>query len=256
MTLRISTVLVAMVAFAAANPAAADSLSELDDAVARIQYGFYTADIRAIEAAIALIERLELPATRRGFKEYHLAYGQWKLAELQSATAEAGQRNARSNAVKAAKLCEAAADFAIRSNAHAAESHAIGAICGELASRTANVLARGCANDKGLRAAREIDPHNVRVRLIEAQCQRAHAKTAAALTSKLEQLVRDFDSSPSRSPGAPDWGHPEALLLLGQLQLEQGNSMAARDTLERALVLAPDYEGARQALQQAAQGSR
>jgi Tfp pilus assembly protein PilF len=44
----------------------------------------------------------------------------------------------------------------------------------------------------------------------------------------------------------------EALTTLGETYLQRGDPVAARDALERALVLAPDYRQAQQLLQAAA----
>ena len=52
--------------------------------------------------------------------------------------------------------------------------------------------------------------------------------------------------------GKPDWGHAEALTLLGGSYLTSGDPVAARDALERALVIAPDYREAQELLQTAA----
>ena len=255
MTSRFSSMFLSvMLVLASPLPVRADAIADLDDATARIQYGFYTADVRAIENAIALIQRLDLPVSRQGMKEYYTAYGYWMVAEIHAHDVD--QRGSRTAAVKAAKACEQSAEAAIDLKARVAESHAMAAICGELASRTPNVLARGCANDKDLRIARELEPNNLRVRLIEAQCLAEDDKQAEDLLRRMEKLVKEFDDAPARNPGIPDWGHAEALLLLGTLQIKHGNSVGARDTIERALVIAPDFERARQALQQAARGSR
>lgn len=232
---------------------AADSIGELDDATARIQYAFYTGDVRGIEAALALIERLELPESRKGMKEYFAAFGQWKLAELYDDEAAAGRRSARSNAIRAADACEDAAKQAMRSDPRSAEAHAIHAMCSALASRAPDVLSLGsCLRHRDLRTAREIDDANPRVRLIEVQCMFEGEPTPSAdMLARVEEVVKAFDGARPVGPGWPDWGHAEALLLLGRLQLQQGDAIAARDSLERALVIAPDYRKAKELLQQA-----
>jgi hypothetical protein len=232
--------------------AQADALSELDDAAARIQYASYTADARGIEDALGLVHRLELPESRKAMKEYYVAYGEWKLAELYADEAADGRRGARASSVKAAKACEDAADSATELDARLAEAYAMSAICAALASRAPELLSLGgCERDKALRTARELDPSNPRVRLIEAQCLRASEKNPAALLTRVQAIAKDFDAAPSGAPGRPDWGQPEALLLLGELQLQQGDWAGARDSLERALVIAPDYRKARERLQKA-----
>jgi len=64
--------------------------------------------------------------------------------------------------------------------------------------------------------------------------------------------VSSFEGAPPARPGKPDWGQVEALTMLGETYLQRGDPVAARDALERALVMAPDYRQAQQLLQSAA----
>lgn len=233
--------------------ARADAMGELDDAAARIQYAFYTADARGIEQALAALAPLELPESRKGMKEYYTAFAHWKLAELHTDAAAAGQRGARGNAVRAASACEEASERATQLDSRLAEAHAIQAICAALASRAPNVLTLGgCIRHKSLRIARELQPANPRVRLIEAHCMLEDDAAAPDLLGRIQALVKDFEAAPPATPGQPDWGHAEASLLLGRLLLQEGNRVAARDAVERALIIAPDYRAARELLQRIA----
>ena len=47
----------------------------------------------------------------------------------------------------------------------------------------------------------------------------------------------------------PGWGAAETYAYLGRGYLEQGDVLAARDALERALLIAPDFALARRLLQ-------
>lgn len=247
---------VAFVALAG-TPAAgrADAISELDDLAARIQYAFYTSDPRGIEEALALLGRLELPPSRKVMKDYYTAYGHWKLSQLYGDEAAAGRRGARADARSAGSACEKAAAAAVAADPRLAEAHAMQAICSTLASRTAELLGN-CTRDKGMREAQALDPKNLRVRLIEIECSMADEKQAAMAAARLEALVKDFDEAPPASPGMPDWGQAEALVLLGRLRLAQGNAIGARDALERAIVIAPDYRKAQTLLKQVNTGAR
>jgi hypothetical protein len=42
----------------------------------------------------------------------------------------------------------------------------------------------------------------------------------------------------------PTWGEAETLVLLGEVHLQRGETRVARDLLERALLIAPDYRAA------------
>ncbi len=242
----------AALAFASPLPVAGDAVGELDDAAARIQYSFHTADVRGIEQALATLASLQLPESRKAMTDYYTAYGHWKLAELHTSAAAVGERTARGQAAQAASACEKAAERATQRDARLAEAYAMHAICAALARRAPNVLTLGsCIRHRALRIARELDPQNTRVRLIEAQCM-LEDEMHADMVGRVQAIVRDFDAAPPTAPGRPDWGQAEASLLLARLLLEQGQRVAARDAVERALIIAPDYRAARELLQQIA----
>lgn len=243
------SVSVAVAGLFASWSSVADGVSDLDDAVARMQYAYFTAEPRSVQDALAIVQKVQLPASMHGMKEYFTAYGQWKLAELHTDEAAAGRREARGAASKAAGACVKAAEEAQRLDGRFGEPFALEAICSSLASRTSD----GCAKNKELRTALELTPSNPRVLLIDAHCAAAADKPdSAATVERLRGVVQAFEAAPPSRPGRPDWGQPEALLMLGQAYLQRGDALAARDVIERALVIAPDYRKARDALEKAA----
>jgi len=182
-------------------------------------------------------------------KEYYGAYGNWKLSQLY-AEGQANDKTARTSAGKAGQECERQARAAVTRDARMAEAYALEAIC---AAAGASLIGGNCARSKSLRTALELAPQNPRVRLIELMCSGGEeANPAATREQKLRALVTAFETAPPSQPGKPDWGQAEALLLLGQSYLQRGDSVAARDTIERALVVAPDYRKAQELLQAAA----
>jgi len=238
----------------AVSHACAGGISELDDAAARIQYAFHTADVRGIEDALTIVQRVDLPATLPGMKQYYTAYGQWKLAELHTALAAGGTKDARGHATKAASACVEAAEQATRLDARMSEAYAIAAACSTLGSRLpgSGAISGGCAKHKALRTALELDAANPRIRFIEAQClARSEKVPSAATIERARAVVVGFETASPSKPGHPDWGQAEALLALGKLELARGDSIAARDVIERALVIAPDYRDAQRSLAQA-----
>jgi tetratricopeptide (TPR) repeat protein len=101
--------------------------------------------------------------------------------------------------------------------------------------------------------ALQLGADNPRVMLIEAVCMGGGGSASStALFDKLREVIKAFESAAPSRPGKPDWGQAEALVLLGQSYLQRGDSLAARDVIERALVLAPDYRKAQELLQAAA----
>lgn len=238
--------------------AQADSVDELDDAAARLQYAFYTADARDLVEILSLIDRLDAPATLAPMKAYYAAYGNWKLAQVYSDESARGGANAsaaRSAAGKAAQACVKHSAAAIKADARLDEAYAIDAVCASFGAGL-NPLGQpsfgDCSRSKVLRTAQQIAPDNPRIMLIEAICLGGGDAGGGALFDKLRETIRAFESAPPSRPGKPDWGQAEALVLLGQSYLQKGDSLAARDAIERALVLAPDYRKAQELLQPAA----
>ena len=75
---------------------------------------------------------------------------------------------------------------------------------------------------------------------------RPQARDAAerdAVSAKLTSVVEAFDAwEPALDD--PDWGEAEALPALAAAALERGQARTARDFIERALLIAPDYRAA------------
>jgi hypothetical protein len=135
-----------------------------------------------------------------------------------------------------------------------AEALAIEAAC-EGHSATGRAASAGCANSKPLRTAAGLAPDNPRIKLVQAMCAPNPLADPAAV-DRWRTVVASFEAAPPSRPGKPDWGHVEALTMLGETYLQRGDPVAARDALERALVLAPDYRQAQQLLQAAASRPR
>jgi tetratricopeptide (TPR) repeat protein len=241
-----------LLAVLVASGAHGESVAELDDAAARMQYAFYTGDSQGIETMLKSLEEFQVDDSLAASKAYQLAYGNWKLSQLYlQPLADAHPRpNAKSLASKAAQACVRQARNAVEKDARLAEALAIEAAC-DGHSATARGGSAGCANSKPLRTAAGLAPENPRVRLVQAMCAPSTPAEPAA-AERWRTVVASFEAAPPSRPGKPDWGHVEALTMLGEAYLQRGDPVAARDALERALVLAPDYRQAQQLLQAAA----
>jgi hypothetical protein len=248
-------VLLGSLAAFATLPVRAQGNVDLDDTAARIQYAFYTADARSLEELLNTLgggggAETEAPSAIR---EYYLAYGHWRLAETYADQAAQNKRSdARGLASRAARDCAEHAEAAYKQDARLAEAYALEAICSSPPGRAASPGARrpsgSCAKSRVLRTGLEIEPANPRIRLIEVICSGSDKAGDSVILARLRGVVNAFDNAPVSRPGKPDWGHAEALVLLGQSYIEHGESVPARDALERALVLAPDYKAAQELL--------
>jgi hypothetical protein len=228
-------VVLAALAACAAN---AQPSAELLDLAARVHYGYYHREARTIEAAEAALGRLaDSPEVL-----YYRDFAALRRAQLGSL-----DRNGAARLAQCARR-EAAASV---SKVVAADAWALVAACALFAGderRSAQALAR----------ARERDVDNPRIALVDAwTLERAAADDPAladAVTAKFVAAVEAFQRwTPSIDD--PDWGHAEALTALAADALRRGQIRAARDLVERALLVVPEY-GAAVELRTALQGGR
>jgi tetratricopeptide (TPR) repeat protein len=248
----------AIVVVASPVSMAAKGDSELADAAARIQYAYFTADARSLTEVLHTLEAMEFEGGLQPLQQYQLAYGYWRLLQVQ----DSSERKIATS--PSAATCARHAQAATKLDARFAEAYALDAICSapppstrRTPPRAAKPSANACAHHKSLRKAQELRPNNPRIQLIALSCESSvNAAGEAAAVTALKSIVAGFGTATAARPGAPDWGEPEALVMLGERYLQRGDSMAARDALERALVLAPDYRYAQVLLQQAAARQR
>jgi hypothetical protein len=228
------------------------SNEELEDASARVEYAFYSSDTRGLTDVLQMIERLEPDQPWVSQQHYYAAFGYWKLAQLYSEQAEQGRKGARGLADRAGDACTEHADKAVMLDARLFEAQALKAACSRFgfAARVGDLArAAGCSRHKALRAAQTAEPRNPRIKLIDAWCTSNSATwRSKAVFDKARAAVAAFEAAPVNLPGAPNWGEPEALTLLGRVYLERGEAVAARDLLEHALAIAPDYRQAQDLL--------
>lgn len=248
---RIGRILLSLLLTASA-PVAAESTAEFDDAVARLQFAFFTGDARSLEDVLALLGEFEVDANLAAAKSYQLAYGNWKLAELYSAPVDDKPRsNAKPSANKAAKACVQHARETIAKDPRIADVYAIEAVCDNFSTDSNGRGSAGCVRSKSMRTALTLGTDNPRVNFVKAVCS-PDVEGDPGAVDRWRAVVAQFEAAPPSQPGKPDWGHAEALALLGESYLQRGEMVAARDVLERALVLAPDYRLAQKLLQTAA----
>jgi tetratricopeptide (TPR) repeat protein len=210
---------------------------ELLDLAARVHYGYYNAEPRAIDAAGAALERLsESPEV-----VYYRDFAALRRAQL-GAIDRAGQQRLRACAER-----EVAPGLDKR---FAAEAWVLVAACAAVAGDDGR-------REQALALARERDDDNPRIALVEAWTLERDGGTEA-IAEKLAEVVGAFDAwAPALDD--PEWGHAEALTALAADELQRGQVRTARDLIERALLLAPDYRAAlelRVALQSARPSDR
>lgn len=236
-----------LLGLAASAATSAQSKAELDDAASRAQYAFLTSDARALEEVLSEVSQMSFQASLEPLKAYQLAYGYWKLAQL---SAQRGP-SARAAASRAAKMCVEHAKAAVKQDGGFAEAHAIQAVCEDKPVAFQQLGDGECDRNRAMRTALGLAPKNPRVRFLAAFC--ARPAQGEAQVARWREIVASFDEAAKPESAVADWGNAEALTLLAQAQLSAGQTVAARDAVERALVIAPDYELAQAALKQIAE---
>jgi len=237
-----SLLLGVVAAACAAQAVRAEPSAELLDLAGRVHYGYYHGDARAIETAQAALDRLpDSPEV-----SYYRDFAALRRAQL----GEAG----RTGLIRLDECARRSVPPGLP-KPFTADAWVLVAACALLAGDERR-------RDEALALARERDDDNPRIALVEAWTleRAAHADPAEneALAAKLMAAVEAFDAwTPSIDD--PDWGHAEALTALAANALERGQIRTARDLVERALLLVPEYRTAvelRVALQSARSGNR
>jgi hypothetical protein len=218
---------VMIVAVAGVPSAQGGAPAEVLDLAARVHYGYYHAEPQTIAVAEAGLARLGDAAEVVYYRD---------LAALRRA--QLGVRDRES----------------LRRLDECARRHSGTELAGRAAAE-AWVLAAACALEAGdgrrfeqaLAAARASDGDHPRIGLVEAWRleQRGVATSAerSALAAKWAAVVAAFEALPPALED-PGWGQAEALVGLAENAWQLGEIRAARDLVERALLLAPGYGAA------------
>lgn len=221
---------------------AAHADEDLNDLAGRIEYAYYAADGRSLQQSLDALAHLSEEATNRDLANSYLNYGRWKLAQLLAgADSERAQQAAEDCADSKTKTKQPAA---------LAVHHALVAACLEMLGELRplrRVLYRS-HRDAELTEAKQTRFVIAQVQFIAAWIAIRKNDTANA-DAALKQALTQFDQAETAAGSSESgWGHAEACYLLGKSESARGNLLAARNALEQALVLAPDYRDAQQLL--------
>jgi tetratricopeptide (TPR) repeat protein len=223
-------------------PAAASAAeSNWIDIESRIQYGYYTEDARSIAGAM---EQLSAAQSADAMQNYYAALGNYRLALLSI------QRDGKRAKVPV-EQCVASLDIAIETRKDFADAMALQSACLDMLATLEPWRAPFAASRSGtqLEKARHLAPGNPRVLLIDAVAQFEQKKKAGGAAqravSELKTTAAAFEAERQQTQPLPGWGAAEAYVYLARCYLDLGHTLEARDALERALLLAPEYAQAR-----------
>lgn len=215
------------------------------DAEARVQYGYYTEDARALSS---VAEALGGSDSHAKLRDYYVALTDWRLALLVAQNPSAARGT---SAAQLLQHCVHQMDLALEAQADFAEGLALRAACAVTPVGGANlhVPFTGPKPHKDIERALSLAPKNPRVLLVDAMSDYLLAPSAGGnkerALGKLRAATAAFEVERAGPEPLPGWGAAEAYLYLGRDLLDHGDAVGARDALEHALLLAPDYAQAR-----------
>lgn len=221
--------------------------TSLRDLMDRLEYAYYTADARALLRDLSSLEQLQETETLAVAQANVRAYGRWKLAQLTSAS---DPSLAETQALACADGQDTKRSPIRQENAAQATQRAISlslsAACWRVLEQLRPMRSVWYRKQRtaALTQAEAIQADAPAVRLVRALVNETSDLAV------LQQVVAEFDAAALQGDVgiATTWGHAEACFLLGRAELTAGNLLAARNALQRALVLAPDYSAARELL--------
>ena len=246
------------------SPAMSQPLGNWADVEGRIQYAYYTEDARALDGVLNSLKPKPVEGGETTVEEdlairsYFRALVHYRLAQVQSSGKKSQARSAIDDcgeevdrALEALPKVPLGLDETPAARHQRAEAYALGTAC-TLAGHEMSVF--GGRLGSRIDEAVKLEPKNPRVRLVEALAAFDRAgKDAAeknAAVQKLRAVTPMFEAARAGESTTPEWGAAEAYAFLGRALFDQRDVVGAREALERALLLAPDYAYARRLMSQ------
>jgi hypothetical protein len=227
--------------------AAALRAQEGGDLQAQILYAYHTEDTNSLTNLIQAMSAKLKDSPGDDALRYHLAHAQYRFGQLAAAGALKAADSAFSECIDDLKPL-------LKKDVKSAEGFVLqGACYGALAdaSSVQALLLRARAADR-LQQAAKLEPRNPRLLLIESTLSLAHAKPGSPerqqALAQLNVATQEFDASPATSTDVPGWGHAQAYLAMGRELQARGDTVGARNWIEKSLIAAPDYQAAQRQL--------
>ena len=242
----------------------ADAEKNWLDIESRIQYGYYTEDLHSLRN---LTDPLAANPAHDRLKSYYQGLLEYRLTLLLQAEADKGagaegktpapaHRNDRTKDEPRQRVerCVGDLDLALEAQSNFADALALQSAClgllSELSSWRAPLAAPKSVSQ--IHKALQIAPKNPRVLLLDAigDYERSRTPDANAVQAcgKFQAVTLVFEAERAAVDSVPGWGAAEAYTWLGRCYLDTGDAVKARDALERALLIAPEFAQARRLL--------
>lgn len=220
------------------------------DVESRIQYSYYTEDTRGLANVMELLAPADNASAQQ---RYYAGLTQYRLAELNLA-------KDRSRARDSAAACVSSLDKAVAQQKDFADALALQSACLEVLADLEAWRTPFAASKSGaqIEKARHLAPRNPRVLLLDAVETYLQPKATAADRDKalsgFKRAAAAFEAERQETEHTPGWGAAEAYMYLGRCYLDKGAALEARDALERALLIAPEFAEARRLMSKITSG--
>jgi tetratricopeptide (TPR) repeat protein len=230
-------------ALGGAPRAAAATAEELADVDAKAEYGFFTADARALASLVGA--NAALAASAQALERYQYAHAEFRLLQVAYHLQKIKDVEAAGNG------CLDALEKVDDADPRFVEGLALEAACAGYLGSLGGLRAAAARSrsESRLAAARELAPRNPRVLLVDGLTRwfrpGATAADRAEARRAFEAAARAFETVTETAPGQPSWGEAEAWLFIGRALEQGGDLLGARNAYEKSLLIAPEFAAAR-----------
>jgi tetratricopeptide (TPR) repeat protein len=213
------------------------------DLQAQIVYAYQTEDLNRLEDLVqGLREQINTEGSNASLR-YDLAHAQYRLGLLYAQSHSHDAQSAFAGCIDDLKV-------ALEQGVKSAEVLTLQAACYlELAKhrKLEAVVLHALALER-LNTALAVAPRNPRSVYFAAMDGLDRAKPGSAeqqrAFAQLQLAAQLFEQNSATRDDAPGWGHAEAYLALGRELESRHDLLNARNWIEKALIVAPDYKAA------------
>jgi len=223
--------------------AAVGLAQEGGDMQAQILYAYQSEDTNLLASLVQNLANQVKAGGADAALRYHLAHAEYRYGLLV-------QDKRAGEAAPAFSDCVEQLKSILEQDVKSTEALVLQSACyDELAKRRRleAVLLRSKADER-LNAAFKLEPRNPRVLYFVAESALSRSKPGSPererAFAELSESAKIFDQSSATRNDVPGWGHAQAYLALGVQLQERGDTLGARNWIEKSLIVAPDYKAA------------
>lgn len=230
-----------------AVPQSSTTRESMRDAITRTEYAFFTRDFNGLRASRDTFRQLTAEISLNSLAHYYVAYVDYRLA--------LGDSNLKKNqVVDMLNHCVSELDLVLDELPLDADALALQSSCFGVKAgvQPLKAMVFGPRASRRMKKAQNADAANPRVALLEAislyHRPGLFGGDRDKALKRFQEAAALYQAQTEESDLEPAWGEAEAFAYIGNIHLEQQDEILARNALEQALLLAPEYDWARNML--------